>query len=453
MTTFQNYARHNEIGANCYVLETGNCRIALDSGMHPKEEGIDSLPLLDEIPDDSIDAIILSHSHLDHCGSIPVLMEEQPNAPVFMTPATFELADALLHNSVNVMMSKRQELGITEYPFYTHRELDEVQERWITKGYKKPFEIKEGVKVTFYDAGHILGSAGALIESEGKRILYTGDVQFEDQTLITGSKLPTENIDTLIIETTRGASPRHPEYTREKEENMLAEAIERTIARGGSVLIPVFAMGKTQEVMTMIHKFKEDKRIPDAPVFMGGLSTKMTIIFDKHSGSSPRNVPGFKILRDMEIQGAKQKRRRKSTPIHYRPGAIFALSSGMMSEKTVSNNFAKSFIDNPKNSLLFVGYADPESPAGVIRASERGDYIKLDPESEAVKFDCDMDVFDFSGHATRDDLLEYMIKVNAKKTILVHGDPEATQWFADQLAEKLPTTEVIMPEIGRNYEI
>lgn len=449
--TFQSLLRKNEIGANSYLVELEGHRVVLDSGMHPKEEGLDSLPAHNQLQTNSVDSIFVSHSHLDHSGSLPVLMQDQPDAEVYMTPATSKLVDALLHNSVNVMESKRVELGINDYPFYRHRELDRLEKRWRTFNYERTFNLNDNLRATFHDAGHILGSAGIMLETPDRRIFYTGDVQFEKQTLIPGADLPDEDIDTLIIETTRGASPRDPEYTRDGEELKLAQAINSCLQGGGSVLIPVFAMGKTQEVLTMIDRFKRQGLIPDAPTYIGGLSTKMTHIFDDFADSTPRNLPGFRILEDMEIKTGG--RRKKRAPIVYQPGGIYALSSGMMTEKTVSNNFARGFISNPKNSLLFVGYADPATPAGHIRAGKRGDLINLDPEQDPVQFNCPMHVFDFSGHATREDLLAYILRVAPKKTFLVHGDIEATEWFAEQLKEKLPDCETIIPRPGIKYEL
>lgn len=448
---FKNLARKNEIGANSYLLETGDCRIILDSGMHPKEEGLAAIPNIAEIPHNSIDAIFLSHSHLDHAGTIPVLMRDQPDAPVYMTAATAGLTNALLHNSVNVMQSKRTELGITDYPLFGHRELDRLETRWQHKEYEKKWDLSRETSATLYDAGHILGSSGVLIESKGKRIFYTGDIQFEDQTLITGARFPEENIDTLIVETTRGAAPRPTDYNRDTEEDKLCTAILESLEKGGSALIPVFAMGKTQEVLTMLNKFKLDGRIPEkTPIYIGGLSTKMTLIFDEFAASTPRRLPDFKILEDMEVQTGSKNRR---APITYRPGAIFALSSGMMTEKTVSNNFAQTFISNPKNSLLFVGYADPASPAGVIRQTKRGDTVRLNKEQSPVVLDCPVEVFDFSGHATRDSILDYIIRVKPRQVFLVHGDLPATEWFQQQIAERLPDTICVIPEPLKQYSI
>ena len=449
---FQSLLRDTEIGSNCYTLDTGDCKIVFDAGMHPKEESTLAMPQYEELPHNSVDAIFLSHSHLDHAGTLPVLMRHHPEAPVYMTEATAALTNALLHNSVNVMQSKRTELGITDYPLYGHRELDRLEMRWRKRDYGERIDLTLDTSATLYDAGHILGSSGIMVEKNDQRIFYTGDINFENQTLITGANFPEEDIDTLIIETTRGATPRDPEYDREIEEQKLCDAILDTIENGGSALIPVFAMGKTQEVLTMLHKFKTSGRIPEkTPVFIGGLSTKMTILFDEFSETTPRQMPGFEIFRDMDVRAASKKGSRK--PIAYQPGAIYALSSGMMTEKTTSNSFAHGFISNPNNSLLFVGYAAPDSPAGAIREANTGDVIKLSEELPPVPFKCRMEVYDFSGHSERDALLNYMLKVAPRKLFLVHGDIEASEWFRDQLRAQLPDTEVIIPAPKKQYNL
>lgn len=426
--------RNTEIGANSYLVELGETRIVLDAGMHPKEVGAASVPCYENLRHDSIDAIIVTHSHLDHVGTLPILMRDQPSARVFMTPGTAALAEALLHNSVNVMKSQRTELGIDEYPLFTHRAIDELFPRVEPRDYEKPFELdwNGSVKATFHDAGHILGSAGVLIEGADKRIFYSGDVHFDDHTLIKGARFPKmDKLDLLIVETTRGDTPRREDYCRKKEQERLLDEICACFDRGGSALIPVFAIGKTQEVLTMIHEWKESQRLPDVPVYIGGLSTKMTVIYDKFSDRSRRRVTDFKILRDMDpITGNRRGRRR---PIPKEPGCIYALSSGMMTEKTVSNGFARGFIDDPKNALLFVGYADPDSPGGRIRASKQGDLVAIDSDSPPLALNCAVEIFDFSGHAPREQLLEFMQRTPANKCFLVHGDPSAIQWFADQL--------------------
>jgi Cft2 family RNA processing exonuclease len=444
------------IGANSYLLESGGVRIVLDAGMHPKEEGLDAQPRYELIEQDSADAIFVTHSHLDHVGTLPVIVKRQRGAKVFLSAETGELACAMLHNSVNVMESKRTELGISDYPFFRHGELDRMKGIFEYRNVGRKFDVDDAGKVTaeFYDAGHIMGSVGVMFEAEGKKVFYTGDVNFEDSTLQKGAIFPEEEVDVLIVETTRGEQPRRADYSRHEEENELAAAIDGVLKRGGSVLIPVFAMGKTQEVLTMLQRFKEEGLVnAKAPVYIGGLSTKMTTIYDKFSDVSRRNKRGFKFLNDMELAGGGKGKRRVG-PIPFHNGCIYALSSGMMSEKTVSNNFARQgVLENPKHGLFFVGYADSQTPGGKIRAAKPGDKIVLDPAYPAVPLNCEVRAFDFSGHSTRDAIADFAVKVKPKKIFLVHGDEGAMAWFKEELQSRLPDAEIIIPEPGVEFEL
>ena len=452
--TFQSLNLRAEIGGNSYALNLNGDVILLDAGMHPKEQGEDAIPRYQDIPYDSASAIIITHSHLDHIGTLPLAQREQPSAPVYLTAPCAALGEALLHNSVNVMSSQREELGINDYPLFHHREIDYLRDQWMIRPYEKTFNIdllgESDTKITFYDAGHILGSAGVLIENADKTVFYTGDVHFTGHTLIKGAKFPElSEPDLLIMETTRGSDERPTDYTRKDQETRLAASIRESLDAGGSALIPVFAIGKTQEVLTMLNNFKNEGLIPeDTPIFMGGLSTKMTLIYDSFSGSTRRHRPNFEILRDMKIRTGNKRRR---APIEYQPGAIYCLSSGMMSEKTTSNVFARSFLQNPANALLFVGYADSETPAGAIKAASTGDVIRLDG-THKVQLNCVVEEFDFSGHARREELLDFAVKSRAKKILLVHGDPPAVEWFQAKLAESLPDSEVIVPQPQETIE-
>jgi Cft2 family RNA processing exonuclease len=156
--TFRSLLRRREIGANSYLIEAGDSRIILDSGANPKDKGLESLPNYHSVPHDTVDAIIVSHAHHDHIGALPVLQRQQPRTPVFMTETTGEVGAAMLHNSVNVMSSQREELGIHEYPLFTHKEIDEIKPRWDYRDLRKPFHLPgTEVECTFFDAGHIMG--------------------------------------------------------------------------------------------------------------------------------------------------------------------------------------------------------------------------------------------------------------------------------------------------------
>lgn len=453
--TLRSLCRAPEIGANSYLLGFGETNVVIDAGLHPKKDGEEAIPRFELLDPDSVDAVLISHAHLDHIGTLPVLQREQPHARVYMTPEVVDLADALLHNSVNVMTSQGEELGIDEYPLFTHADLDELDQVWQGRRYRQQFEPIWDVdlKVTFRDAGHVLGSAGILLEGADKRVFYTGDVQFRDQSLIKGADFEDLGpIDTLIVETTRGRTPSEPGFDREEEVQRLIEDLTETIHRNGSALIPVFAMGKTQEVLTMIQNAKESGDLPDVPVTIGGLSTKMTTIYDRYASNPNRKRHDFRILRDMDLR-AGTRRRGKTVPIRYQEQAIYALSSGMMSEKTVSNKFAQTFLPNPANSLHFVGYSDPSTPSYHIRQAATGDLVSLDQRKDPVPLNCEVKEYNFSGHADREQLLEFILGSRAKQVFLVHGDPESSEWFKEELAREMPEAEVVIPLPGEDYQL
>jgi Cft2 family RNA processing exonuclease len=456
---FINLTRRTEIGANSYYLELGDQRLVLDCGMHPKFEGEDALPNFKAMQDRQLDAIIVSHAHQDHVGTLPVLMRRQPAAPVFMPEPTAAIGEALLHNSVNVMTRQREELGVTLYPLFTHRETERATDRWqscpmrqrITlAGERVPARETGAVTFEFYDAGHVLGSSGVLLRAPGQTIFYTGDVNFDDQTIMQAAVFPEDKIDILIMECTRGDHPTPPEWTRAKEEQRLATAIDDAFNRGGCVLIPVFALGKTQELLAMLYKFRRENVLRDFPIYIGGLSAKMTDIYDVRSGMSRRQLPRLQLMADVDPYVLNGQTIHDASA---RAGHVYALSSGMMTPKTLSNIFARRVLENPKHSIFFVGYADPLSPAGVLREARPNDEVALDPDEPPQRVRCHMEQFQFSAHASRESLIDYAKKLAPKKIVLVHGDPPAIAWVRSKLIVDLPNTEVIVPTPGVEIEL
>jgi len=315
----------------------------------------------------------------------------------------------------------------------------------------KTFPVADtAMDCTFHDAGHIIGSTGISIHESGKTFFYTGDVCFENQTISMGADFPKTNVDVMLMETTRGEFVRPAEYSRKAEKEKLAALIRDTWAAGGSVLIPVFALGKTQEVLLMLHELHQLDLIPEMPLFMGGLSTKITMLYDQYTSKVRRNYAGFSLMDDIEILVAS---RRKKKDITYQPRCLYALSSGMMSENTTSNVFAAKFLDNPRNSVAFVGYTDVDSPGYKVRHAKPGEKISLDKRQPPVQVNCRVESFDFSAHATRETLLDYVKEVKPGKVILVHGDEPAQLWFQREINASLPGTEVLRPEPGAYVDL
>jgi len=454
---FINLTRQTEIGANCYYLETSDARLVLDCGMHPKREGEEALPDWRPLENRELDAIIITHAHQDHIGTLPVLMRRRPQARVFMPEATGEIGSALLHNSVNVMSRQREELGTVLYPLFTHRETERAADLWQLCNLRQPFTVR-GDRASndgtlcfeFWDAGHVLGSSGVLLRADGRTVFYTGDVNFDGQTLMQAAVFPQSGIDVLIMECTRGDTPVAAGWSREAEERRFAEAIDAAFCRGGCVLVPVFALGKTQEVLGMLWKFRREKWLPDCPIYIGGLSSKMTGIYDRRANQTRRQLARLQLMQDVAPFVLNGQTIGQAPA---RPGRIYALSSGMMTAKTLSNVFARRIVEKPEHSILFVGYADPESPGGILQSAKLGDSISLDADEPAQTLRCNVERFQFSAHASRESLLEYAVQLAPRKIVLVHGDPPAVEWMRNQLSARLPQSEVIVPAPDVEYEL
>ncbi len=456
---FTNLTREVGIGANCYFLEIGGVNVLLDCGMHPKREGEEATPLLERLRGVRLDAMFLTHAHLDHVGSLPMAMRSQPGVPVFMTAATARIGDAMLHNSINVMSRQRDELGIKEYPLFTHQEAERLTEDWVWRKYRQRYAMdgeragsgEADVTFEFHEAGHILGAAAVMFQVGDSKLLYTGDINFADQTICRAARLPEEPVDVLIIETTRGDTVVPPGFTRQAEEHRLADALERVFDRGGAVLIPVFALGKTQEMLGIIYEMKRAGRLRDCPIYIGGLSTKITEIIDRMANETPRLHGGLSLM-DAVSPFAIDGGRIDSEPI--RPGRLYTLSSGMMTEKTLSHAIAKRFLACEKNAIFFVGYADPESPAGRLQAAGRGaSFVYEESPRKTLEVNCEIQKFDFSAHATRESIRTYINALQPRQVLLVHGDLPAMEWFRAAVHEDLPGTEVLIPQPGESVEL
>ena len=427
--------------------------------MHPKNTGEDALPNFKAIADNEVEAILMSHAHQDHIGSLPLVMRRLPGARIFMTETTAEVGSVLLHNSVNVMTRQREEIGEMSYPLFTHREIDRASERWrwcplrqriSIAGERAAAREKDTLTFEFFDAGHVLGSTGVMLRAEGQTVFYTGDVNFDEQTIMQAAVFPEEKIDVLILECTRGDHAKPEGWTRAGEERRLAEALVAGFERDACVLIPVFALGKTQEILALLHKFRRQRLLPEFPIYIGGLSSKFTDIYDRRAHTTRRQLSRLKLMREVAPFILNDETVRDTA---LRGGRVYVLSSGMMIPKTLSNVFARRIIENPQHSIFFVGYANPESPAGVLRDAGRGGEVALDPDKPPQRIRCNMEQFQFSAHATRESLVDYAKRIAAAKILLVHGDPPAVEWMRATISNELSDSEVIVPTPALEIEL
>lgn len=441
------------IGASAMHLEIGGVNILIDSGLHPKVPGPEGVPLLSKIRDKHIDLIIVTHCHLDHIGSIPVAMREHPEAAVIMSQPSQMLIERMLHNSANVMLRQRDESNIQGYPLFTHEEIDRMAKRFTGFPFNAPRLFRgrnDEIEITLHPAGHVAGAAAVEIRHKHRHIFITGDVLFENQRILPGARFPAGHFDTIITETTRGNTERPAGKDRLSEINRLIAAINDTIKRGGCFLIPVFALGRLQELLTVLADARKFGHLVECPVYASGLGMDIVDYFDQIARKTKALTFSRSVVKDLKIKPVPRKINAGQDP---RTNAIYLVGSGMMVERTPSYALASCMLGNAKNTIGFVGFCDPDSPGGKLLASKHGEEFLFETANVTAKINAKVERFELSGHADREELLEFAVQTEARSIILTHGDPEARRWFEQELAARMPATKVLDPVPGQQYQV
>jgi len=443
-----------DIGASAWLVGVDDHRILLDAGMHPKREGSEALPLFGRAGPGEVDAIAISHCHHDHVGSLPVALRHFPKAHVLMTELSYFVVERVLHNSVNVMTRQRDELGIRDYPLYSHDELDDIAP--VFQGFKYNREVEWGAfhkarsgtpspRLEFFDAGHTLGSAGILVRGRKESLFYTGDVCFHSQTLLKSAKFDGVKADVLIMETTRGNRQIGPEFTREAEIERLAAAIQEAQKRKGCVLIPSFALGRTQEILAQLTLLMREGKLKKQPIYIGGLGRVFTEIYDLEAQRTNRSHPDLQLHEALELIVLEKG---QSESMKLGGNKIFVITAGMMSENTAAHDLAVRMAGDERQSIFFVGYADPDSPAGRLKKAALGETFVFSPSAGRLTRKCNLQDFDLSAHSNRSDLLEFVGRVAPRVVLLGHGDIDARSWSEQQIHQCWPKIKVIQPQPG-----
>lgn len=444
-----------DIGASSWFVDIENHRILLDAGMHPKREGRDGIPLYKFIQNEDLDAIAISHCHHDHVGTLPVALRYFPKAHVVLPEQSYFIIERVLHNSVNVMTRQRDELGIKDYPLYTHDEVDDIQPRFQGFRYNREIEWAAYEKnkaghhspsLEFYDAGHTLGSAGIMLRGQKETVFYTGDVCFHDQTILRAARFEGVKADVLIMETTRGNKAVPKGVTRATEVDRLVAAIQKALKRKGCVMIPSFALGRTQEILTLLALLMREGKLKQQPIYIGGLGRVFTEIYDLEAHRTHRNHTNLQLHEALNLivleHGQAQKMKLSG-------GRIFVITSGMMSENTAAHDLAVRMAGDDKQSIFFVGYADPSTPGGRLKAAKPGETFVFSPGAGQITKKCDVQDFDLTAHANRDDLLDFVGQVSPRTILLGHGDDDSRKWFEDQIRTRHPKIKIVQPQPGK----
>jgi Cft2 family RNA processing exonuclease len=441
------------IGANSLYVQIGDMHILVDSGLNPKGVGRLAMPDFSLIKDVSLDLIIITHCHLDHIGSLPVVMRQHPNAQVVMTHSSKMILDRMLHNSANVMLRQKEENNIPDYPLFTHEEVDRCVPRFTGMEFLQPKKFKgktDEIEIMMHHAGHVAGACAVEIRHKHRHIFFSGDVLFENQRTLRGAQFPSGHFDTIVIETTRGTTERQVGKERVNEVARLITSINDTINRGGSFLLPVFALGRMQEILSIIHDARKFGRLVKCPIYAAGMGMALADYFDEISRKYQHVQFNRNIIKELNIQPTPRK---LDAGKDLKQNALYIISSGMLVERTPSYTLASGLLDHARNTIGFVGYCDPDTPGGQLLAAKNGDEFLFATANVKAKVNARVERFELSGHADREELAEFAIQTQARSVILTHGDQPARDWFMKELTEKMPGTKVIDPVPLQTYQV
>lgn len=454
MITFLTLGGGEEIGANSYYLYIDGTGIILDAGMHPTKVGLESLPDYSLIANQPVDYIIISHAHQDHLASLPYAIKNFPYAKIIMTPQTLDIARLTLHNSVSIL--KEQMRHDKTFIIYDHDEIDMMLRMVIDVPYDTPFDLTgfshkgdDGVTGMLTDAGHILGSACISIISKDKTIFYTGDISLQTQSTLKKAKLPEYKIDTIITETTYGSTPETDLHPLKEESLNLAKAANKIIGQGGSILIPVFALGKTQELLSIVWKLMESRKLAHVPIYTGGLSRKITKLYDKNRFITGANNPDLELVK---IPQETLLRSIKPREVFKEPSIVLA-SSGMMMQGTASYRLAKHFLKDNNSAIFIVGYTEETTAAFRVANAKKGKTVSLHEHGEEIPVRCTIKKFRFTAHARRKDLVAMVKELSPEQVILLHGEEDSINWMGSSLLSLKQGIKVFVGSRGKTIGI
>lgn len=426
-----------EVGRSAMFLQTSNDKILIDCGINPDtSEPTVTYPYLStlNIPLDEIDAVILSHAHLDHSGFVPYLFATGYTGPIYMTPPTRDLMALLCFDYIKVM--KRT----GETPVYTEKDVRKALAHTITRDYGEVTDITPEIKLTFHNAGHILGSSISHLHiSDGlHNLVYTGDIKFGGTRLFNAAATTFPRIETLFIESTYGGRD-DVTPTRIEAEQKLTRVIQETMDKGGKVLIPVFSVGRSQEVMLVIEEYARRNPNFKAKVYLDGMVREASAIHTVYpeylrdnvqrtilSGHSPFESPIFELVKGDRHEVAEGE-----------PCVILA-PSGMLSGGPAIS-YLKMLGANPNNTLIFVGYQGINT---LGRKIQRGDRevatVGDDGRLESIKINMRIETCEgYSGHSDRRQLLAFVknMRPRPSKIYTMHGEESKCEDLAHTLSK------------------
>jgi metallo-beta-lactamase family protein len=411
----------------------------------------------------SLDAVVVSHAHLDHTGNLPTLVARGYGGPIHATPATVELCRFMLADSAYLQerdvahVNRRAPDRAPREPLYNVEDVDRTMTCFVPHAYHRPWDLFPGAHVTYYDAGHILGSALTTfqLEQNGRsfRLGMSGDLGRRDRPILMDPETPKPGVDVLVLESTYGDRIHPP---AEESERRLAELIDRTAQRGGRVLVPAFAVGRTQEIVATIHRLCESHQLCDLPIFVDSpMARQATEVFNRHpelfddetrhAFETDHGAPlGFARLRYVASVEESKSLNDRTEP------CIIVAASGMAEGGRILHHLQHG-LGNERNTVLFVGF-QAEGTLG-RRLVEGAEVVSVFGEPVRVRAEI-ASLQGFSAHADQSELVAWVASLDPapRRIFLVHGELGAAEALAELLRQRTGAT-VQVPEAGEEFEL
>jgi metallo-beta-lactamase family protein len=448
-----------------YLLELESRRLLLECGLFQGRRG-ESIERNRKFPFDpgAVEAVVLSHAHIDHCGNLPNLCRQGFAGNIYCTFATRDLASILLEDSAEIqkddaafVSKKRAKQGLPPVePLYSATDAERAVRQFVGINYDRPFPVMDGVTVTFRDAGHILGSAQVVLDiREGGRkyrYLFSGDVGRGGDDILRDPE-PVENVDFLQVESTYGDREHSLKPTALEDVRRMVEA---TLRQNGKVIIPSFSVGRTQQIVYTLHQLTLENKLPRVPIYVDSpLSVNATEVYRLHPECFNETI--YRFLRERANPFGMENLTYIREVAHsmklndLKDPAIIISASGMAEAGRIRHHLAN-HIGNPANLVLFIGYCAEHTLGAQILSGRNPVNIFGEPHEVRARI-ASLDAF--SGHADKNELRRYVEKTTGqmKKIFVIHGEEAQSLAFAETLKGLRPKAEVCVPQFRQAVDI